>query len=63
MEVLDILLTNVLLFASLIGMGVGFGSMDRRLGNSPLMWVATIWNLILLAMIFLLMVAGLLMGG
>lgn len=48
---------------SIVGVALGFACLDRRLGNPPLVWVAAIWNGLLLALWLLLIVIGLLAGG
>jgi predicted Zn finger-like uncharacterized protein len=46
----------------IIGTALGFGAMDRRLGNPVLVWVGAIWNLVMLCVILLLSLIGSMMG-
>lgn len=43
---------------AIIGGGVGIACFERRLGNPPVVWVAAIWNIILLALMMILTVIG-----
>lgn len=43
---------------AIIGGGVGIACFERRLGNPPVVWVAAIWNIILLTMTVLLAIVG-----
>lgn len=47
---------------SLIGGGLGISSLDRRLGNPPIVWVTAIWNILLLSVWLLLVIIGSLKG-
>ncbi len=57
------LITLILLIPSIIGLALGCSSMDRRLPNTIAMWIATVWNGLILAGFLLLMVIGLMKGG
>jgi len=60
-EALGMLLMLLLLAPSIIGMALGVSSMDRRLPNSIAMWIATIWNGMILVGFILLMIIGIFM--
>jgi hypothetical protein len=55
------LLMVILLIPAIIGTALGVSSMDRRLPNSIAMWIATIWNGIILGGFLLLMIVGMFM--
>jgi len=61
-EAFGILLMFLLLAPSIIGVALGVSSMDRRLPNSIAMWIATIWNGMILGGFLLLMIIGLFMN-
>lgn len=53
-------IAGMLLFApSIIGLGLGVSSMDRRLPNTIAMWIATIWNGLIVGGLLLLIIIGL----
>lgn len=53
-------ITSQLAFVSIIvGTGLGFGALDRRLGNPPSLWGAAIWNSVVLGIFLVLIVIGL----
>jgi len=56
-----VVLTFLLLLPSVIGMALGFSAVDRRLSNPPMLWVATIWNILIVAGFLLLCIIGNLM--
>lgn len=56
---LGVLLMLLLLIPSIIGTALGVSSMDRRLPNSIAMWVAVVWNGMILGGFLLLMIIGL----
>jgi hypothetical protein len=43
---------------AIIGGGVGIACFERRLGNPPIVWVAAIWNIILLGLMLILSIVG-----
>ena len=52
----------IFIFAPAVaGAAVGFSSVNRRLTNPPVVWVAAIWNGIILAILLLLTIVGLTM--
>ena len=53
----------VMLDTSVIGMGLSFGAVDRRLGTPAHVWVAAFWNLIIVVIGLLLFLIGILNGG
>jgi hypothetical protein len=60
-EAVGLLLFLFLLAPGITGVALSVGSMDRRLPNPLAIWVAAIWNGLLLAVFFLLMIVGLFM--
>jgi hypothetical protein len=59
---LGILISLLVLVPAIVGMGMGFSAIDRRLANPMALWIATIWNIILIVAYVLLCVVGLFMG-
>lgn len=47
-----------ILIPSIVGFGLGLGAIDRRLRNPPALWVAMVWNGLVLAIFLLLCVIG-----
>jgi hypothetical protein len=43
---------------AIVGGGLGIACFERRLGNPPIVWVAAIWNIILLALMVVLSIIG-----
>jgi hypothetical protein len=43
---------------AIIGGGVGIACFERRLGNPPVVWVAAIWNIVLLVLMVILSIVG-----
>jgi len=60
-EAFGLLLMFILLVPSIIGVALGLGAMDRRLSNTMAMWIATIWNGLILGGFILLMIIGMMM--
>ncbi len=58
-EVLGLIFICLLLAPSITGLALGLSSMDKRLSNSIAMWVATVWNGVILAGFLLLEIVGL----
>lgn len=56
--VLGVLFTIGILIPSIVGFAVGFGAIDRRLKNPPVLWVPLIWNGVILGILVLLMIVG-----
>ena len=48
---------------SVIGAGLGFGSIDRQLSNPISLWIAALWNALLASAMILLLVVGIIKGG
>ncbi len=44
------------------GVGFAVGAMDRRAGNPPIVWVAVIWNCLILGTLTILVFVGLMAG-
>jgi hypothetical protein len=61
-ETLGGVFTLFVLFPALIGVGVGIGSLDRRLGNPWYVWGGAIWNGLILAGFVGLMILGMMAG-
>lgn len=59
----DMLIGMLILVPGLAGTGLAFGSLDRRAGNPPIVWVTVIWNSITLAVWLALCVIGAFMMG
>ena len=62
-QVIDVILTQVVFWLTLVGLGVGFAATDKRLGNPFIVWVGVIWNLVLLGLLVLLIIVGITVGG
>lgn len=52
----------IILITGVVGMGYGFSAIDKRLHNPPLLWIVTVWNIILVGIYILLCVIGILMS-
>lgn len=52
---------SLIMIPALIGLALSIGSMDRRAGNPPLVWIAVIWNVVLTVGWLVLCVIGLMM--
>ena len=57
------LITVGFIIPSLIGIGLGIASMERRQRNPPIAWIACIWSIAICAVYLLLIIVGLSMGG
>jgi uncharacterized Zn finger protein (UPF0148 family) len=62
-QILGFVLLLILVAPATIGVSLGVGVMDRRHPNSMAVWMATIWNGIILGGFLLLMIIGLMKGG
>lgn len=51
-----------ILITGVVGMGYGFSAIDKRLHNPVSLWMATIWNIVLVAIYILLCVVGILIS-
>jgi hypothetical protein len=60
-QALGVFLMLLLLAPSIVGLALAASSMDRRLPNTIAMWIAAVWNALILGGFILLMIAGLLM--
>jgi len=58
-QVFGSLLTLGILVPAIVGLSLGLGAIDRRLVNPPSLWVATIWNGLIVAAFLLLTLIGL----
>jgi hypothetical protein len=59
-EALGFICMGIALVPSLVGMALGFSAVDRRLANPMSLWIATIWNIIILSAFLLLSLIGIL---
>jgi hypothetical protein len=57
-QLLGVAFSLFVLFPSIIGLARGFSAMDKRLTNGPAIWIAIVWNGIILAAFILLSVIG-----
>jgi hypothetical protein len=57
-EMLGMALMLLVLLPAIIGMGLGFSAVDRRLVNPPVLWIATIWNILIVGGFLLLCLIG-----
>jgi hypothetical protein len=55
---LGMALMLLVLLPAIIGMGLGFSAVDRRLVNPPVLWIATIWNILIVGGFLLLCLIG-----
>lgn len=55
---LGVLLMGVILLPAVIGLSIGMSTINRRLVNPPLLWVATIWNALVVGSFVILCVIG-----
>jgi len=62
-EAVGSLIMVLLPLPALVGTALGFAAMDRRLPNTMAMWIAAVWNGLILAGFVLLMIIGMLGGG
>lgn len=53
---------SLIIIISVVGLALGLGAMDKRLGNTMSMWIAAAWNAIILGAFILLCVVGLFMS-
>lgn len=58
-QAFGMLLMVVLVIPSIIGLALGVSSTDRRLANTMAMWIAIVWNALILGGFMLLMIVGL----
>lgn len=61
-QVLGVVLMIILIGPSIAGVALGVGVMDRRLPNTMAMWIATVWNGLILGGFLLMMIIGMLSG-
>ena len=62
LEVFSMLFGTLIIAASATGVALGIGAMDKRLGNTPSMWIAAVCNMIVLGAMLLLCLVGLFTG-
>jgi hypothetical protein len=60
-ELIGVMATFVILIPSIVGLGMGLGTIDRRYNNPVSLWAATIWNGVILGTFLLMCIAGLMM--
>lgn len=61
-QILGTLLMLFVLAPAIVGTALGVGAMDRRLPTPPTLWIATIWNAIMVGSFVLLMIIGMFRG-
>jgi hypothetical protein len=57
-KIISILIGLFIMLPAIIGGGLGIACFDRRLGNPALVWVAAIWNTVLVCVVLLLTLIG-----
>lgn len=62
-EAVGIVLMLFVLAPAIVGTALGVGAMDRRLPTPPMLWIATIWNGMMVGSFVLLMIIGMFKGG
>lgn len=62
-QAFGVLLILILLGPSIVGLAMGVGVMDRRLPNTIAMWIAVVWNGLILGGFILLMIIGTMKGS
>lgn len=58
-QALDVVVTSLMRWPAQIGVGLSVSALDQRLGNSMGMWIAVVWNALLLGIVLLLIIIGL----
>ena len=61
-EAVGVVLMLFVLAPAIVGTALGVGAMDRRLSTPPTLWIATIWNGIIVGCFVLLMIIGMAKG-
>lgn len=62
LEVLGMAMSLMIFFPSLVGLALAVGTLDRRLSNPGVIWVAVVWNALLVGGFLLLSIIGTMMG-
>jgi hypothetical protein len=62
-QALGLLLILIWVIPAIIGTSLGVGAMDRRLSNRMAMWIAAIWNGLILGIFIVLTIIGLMAKG
>jgi hypothetical protein len=57
-QMLGLVLIGFVLFPSAMGFALGLTAKDRRMTNPPSIWIATVWNAILMGSFLLLTIIG-----
>lgn len=57
-EVVGVVVSIFVFIPSLVGTALSISALDRRLSNPPVIWVAIVWNVLVLAVLLLLTVVG-----
>jgi hypothetical protein len=60
-EAIGLVIMLFCVIPSLVGLGVGLGSRDKRMGNPAVTWIGWIWNAVLVALWLFLIIIGNLM--
>jgi len=58
LAVLGVVISLLVLTPSIIGTAVGVSALDRRLTNPASIWVAVIWNSLILGLLLILTIIG-----
>ena len=58
LQAVGVVVMIIVLLPSLAGMGLGFTAIDRRQSNPMLLWIATIWNLVIVGGFLILCLIG-----
>ena len=61
-EALGVLLSALFMLPTLIGLALGLASIEKRMSNPALAWIAAIWNGVLLGIWILLIIRGTMAG-
>ena len=57
-QILGLIMLLLLLLPGIVGLALGLSATDRRLGNSPALWIAVTWNGLIVAAFILICVIG-----
>lgn len=57
------LMGSLIMIPGLIGLALACGSLEKRAGNPPIVWVTVVWNGILMAVWIILCILGMMMDG
>lgn len=60
-EVFGLIFSLLVFMPALVGTALSLGTLDRRLTNPPVVWVAVVWNIVIVSILLLLTVVGMFM--